>query len=231
VAAKVELVRVLKGAFAPWGLRATETAAVHDEVSIKKLDKDEQVVFGEVYAPGFPDSQGDFMSPDEIKKMAYNFLRKGITSNIDLNHSETPSGCYVVESFIARDDDPVFIPGSWVMGVKVPDAATWSLVKSGELNGFSLDGFGVRTPTTYTIEMPELLKGETIEASNHSHAFTVRYDQKGNFLGGCTNPGPDGHIHKIERGTVTEPTNNHSHRFSFVEGVLKCQSGKSTQLS
>ena len=36
-----------------------------DAVQIKKLDHEEQVVFGEVYAPGFPDSQGDFMSPDE----------------------------------------------------------------------------------------------------------------------------------------------------------------------
>jgi hypothetical protein len=28
---------------------------------------------------------------------------------------------YVVESSIARDDDGLFIPGAWVLGVKVPD--------------------------------------------------------------------------------------------------------------
>ena len=32
------------------------------------------------------------MTPEEIKKMAYNFLRKGLASNIDVNHSQKPSG-------------------------------------------------------------------------------------------------------------------------------------------
>jgi len=194
-----------------------------DAVQIKKLDQEEQVVFGEVYAPGFPDSQGDFMTPDEVKKMAYNFLRKGVTSNIDVNHSQQPSGSYVVESFIARDDDPIYIPGSWVIGVKVPDAAVWQMVKSGELNGFSLDGMGLRTDTVFEIEMPELLKGETDDVQGHKHTFTVKFDQEGNFLGGVTGPGRDGHVHKIDRGTVTDAANGHSHRFSFVEGVLSAQ--------
>ena len=189
-------------------------------IQFKKFDGEQQIVFGEVYAPGFPDSQGDFMRPDEIRKMAYNFLKKGLVSNIDTNHSRQPNQSYVVESFIARDDDPIFIPGSWVLGVHIPDPAVWQMVKSGELNGFSLDGMGLRTPATFEIEMPELLKGETDKVGNHSHAFTVKFDEVGNFLGGQTSPGPDGHVHKIARGTVTEPSLGHSHRFSFVEGVL-----------
>ena len=60
-------------------------------------------------------------------------MEKGILSNIDTNHSRQPNGCRVVEAFIARDDDRVFIPGSWVIGVKVPDPALWRMVKSGEL--------------------------------------------------------------------------------------------------
>ena len=126
------------------------------------------MVFGEVYAPGFPDSQGDFMTPDEIKKMAYNFLRKGLDVEHRRQPLAEPSGSYVVESFIARDGDPIFIPGSWVLGVKVPDQSVWQMVKSGELNGFSLDGFGVRTPKAFSIEMPELLKGETTVERDHS---------------------------------------------------------------
>jgi hypothetical protein len=160
------------------------------------------------------------MSSEEIKKMAYNFLRKGVPSNIDVNHTQQPSGSYVVESFIAREGDPTFIPGSWVLGVKVPDPQVWRMVKSGELNGFSLDGIGVRTPTTLAVEMPELLKGETDDVKGHSHSFVVKFDQGGNFLGGYTNPALDGHAHQIVRGTVTEPANGHVHRFSFVEGVL-----------
>ena len=183
---------------------ATTAEMVRDEVQIKKLDHEEQIVFGEVYAPGFPDSQGDFMSREEVKKMAYNFMRKSALSNIDVNHTQERSGSYVVESFIARDDDPIFIPGSWVIGVKVPDPAVWQMVKTGELNGFSLDGYGVRTDKSFEVDMPDLLKGETDEVRSHHHSFTVRFDHAGNFMGGMTNPGPDGHVHKIARGTVTE---------------------------
>jgi hypothetical protein len=201
---------------------------VRDEVSIKKLDDEEQVVFGEVYAPGFPDSQGDFMTPEEIKKMAYNFLRKGLVSNIDVNHSQLPSGSYVVESFIARPDDTIFIPESWVLGVKVPDQGVWKMVKSGELNGFSLDGMGIRKDTVFEIEMPEVLKGETDDVMGHRHKFFVKFDAGGGFLGGMTSSALDGHVHKIERGTVTEMTNGHNHRFSFVEGVLGAQVQRSS---
>jgi hypothetical protein len=189
-------------------------------VSIKKFDTEEQIVFGEVYAPGFPDSQGDYKSAEEVKKMAYNFMRKGITSNIDVNHTQEQFGAYVAESFIARDDDPVFIPGSWVVGVKVSDPAVWHMVKSGELNGFSLDGHGFREDKVFTIEIPNVLKGDTDVVGNHRHEFTVKFDDDGNFLGGQTDRGPDGHQHQILRGTVTEMAAGHTHRFSFVEGVM-----------
>lgn len=189
-------------------------------VSVKKIDAEQQLVYGEVYAPGFPDSQGDFMTAESIQRMAHEFLRKGLVDKIDLHHTQVESGCYVVESFIARADDPDFIPGSWVLGVKVPDPEVWALVKSGELNGFSFDGEGYRVETVLEIDMPDAIEGETVEERGHVHTFVVRYDQEGNFLGGVTGPGPDGHVHKILRGTVTETTDDHAHRFSFVEGVL-----------
>jgi hypothetical protein len=195
-----------------------------DAIRVKKLDDEEQVVFGEVYAPGFPDSQGDVMSRSEVQKMAYNFMKKGLLSNIDTNHSRNPNGSRIVESFIARENDDTFLPGAWVIGVHVPDRSVWKMVKSGDLNGFSLDGMGLRTETIFEIEMPEVVKGETTETGGHTHTFFVKYDAEGNFRGGMTSPALDGHVHKIERGTVTEVTNGHSHRFSFVEGVLSAQS-------
>ncbi|MCA1777191.1 MAG: XkdF-like putative serine protease domain-containing protein [Loktanella sp.] len=199
---------------------ATEPVA---DIAIKKADDEEQIVYGEVYAPGMPDSQGDYMTAGGIREMAYGFMRKGITSNIDVQHTQQPTGSYIVESFIARDGDPVFIPDSWVIGVKIPDPALWGLVKSGELNGFSLDGYGARIPGTIEYELPDIVKGETDEVADHSHDFSVRFSDEGEFLGGQTGPGPDGHVHRIQRGTVTEETNGHKHRFSFVEGVLNAQ--------
>jgi hypothetical protein len=41
-------------------------------------------------------------------------MRKNALSRIDVQHDRKESGSYVVESFIARDDDSVFIPGAWV---------------------------------------------------------------------------------------------------------------------
>jgi len=210
---------VLKGMFGP---RAVVTKTANPDaqlVIIKKTDDEEQLVFGEVYAPGFPDSQGDFMTKAAIKKMAYNFMKKSRMGNIDTQHDQVIKGSHVVESFIARDDDSLFIPGSWVLGVKCDDAE-WAMVKSGEINGFSLDGMAARNPVMLDIEIPDILKGETTEADSHSHTFFVKFDDSGNFLGGHTSPGRDGHIHQIKAGTCTEFTNGHNHRFSFVEGVL-----------
>lgn len=204
-------------------LDAPAPARNGSSVSVKKIDAEQQLVYGEVYAPGFPDSQGDFMTAESIQRMAHEFLRKGLVDKIDLHHTQVESGCYVVESFIARADDPDFIPGSWVLGVKVPDPEVWALVKSGELNGFSFDGEGYRVETVLEIDMPDAIEGETVEVNGHKHTFVVRYDQEGNFLGGVTGPGPDGHVHKILRGTVTETTDDHAHRFSFVEGVLSAE--------
>jgi hypothetical protein len=198
------------------------TAGNGATVSVKKTDDEQQLVYGEVYAPGFPDSQGDFMTAESIQKMAFEFMRKGLVNKIDLHHTQVESGSYVVESFIARADDPDFIPGSWVLGVKCSDHA-WSLVKSGELNGFSFDGEGFRVECVLEIDLPDQIEGETVEVEGHVHTFFVKYDEEGNFLGGLTGPGPDGHVHKILRGTVTENTDDHAHRFSFVEGVLSAQ--------
>jgi hypothetical protein len=190
---------------------------------IKKSDEELQIVWGEVYAPDFPDSQNDYATRDTIRKMAYGFMQKGDMFAIDTGHSRKQSGACIVESFIARDDDPTFIPGSWVLGVRVPDEE-WALVKSGELNGFSMDGFGVRVETVLEIEMPNRVTGECIKAEDgHTHMFWVKYDDEGNFVGGDTDEGPDGHRHKILRGTCTEVSNGHSHRFSFVEGMMNAQ--------
>ena len=169
-------------------------AAANGNMAISKLDHELQVVYGEVYAPGFPDSQGDYMSRETIREMAFEFMRKGNGGNIDVQHSQEQSGAYVVESFIARDDDSVFIPGSWVIGVKVPDPQLWAQIKSGQLNGFSLDGKAMRVESVLEIEMPDYLRGETEASAGHSHSFHVRYDDQGNFLGGMTRPGPDGHV-------------------------------------
>ncbi len=194
-------------------------------LSIKKSDDDLQVVYGEVYAPNFPDSQGEFMTVATVRNMGWGFLMKGNVTKIDVQHNQKMAGCFVVESFIAREGDPTFIPDAWVIGVYVPDKELWGLIKSGELNGFSLDGYGARVATEITLEIPELLKGETDEVEGHTHEFYAVYDAEDNFVGGNTSKAEDGHQHVIISGTATEYAGNpsHRHRFSFVEGILNAQ--------
>lgn len=193
------------------------------EIAIKKQDAEQQIVFGEVFAPNVTDAQGDRMSTAEIAKAAYLFMAKGRLAKIDTNHDLQPNGSYIVESFVAREGDPTFIPGAWVIGVKVPDPALWAAIKKGELNGFSLDGAGFREETTVEVEIPEELSGLTdrigVEGGGHAHQFTVRFDPDGTFLGGETDV-VQGHRHTITQGTLTDESAGHSHRFSYVEGLL-----------
>lgn len=188
-------------------------------VGIKKADQQLQVVYGEVYAPNIPDSQGDYMTAEEIRKMAWNWLRKGQTHMVDVNHDNQLYGCAAVESFIARDDDTLFIPGSWVIGIHIPDQALWAKVENQEINGFSLEAMAVQTRGAREFEIPETMTGYTDEESGHVHKFEVSFDKEGEFLGGQTDE-VDGHSHKIVKGTLTETSDGHAHRFSFVEGLV-----------
>ncbi len=197
--------------------RSVLTATGRSE--IKKFDDELQIVWAEVYAPNVPDSEGDFMVPEEIRKAAYHFMCKGRLDQIDVNHDNELYGCHVVESFIAREDDPLFIPGSWVVGVHIPSPKLWGMVKSGELNGFSMQALAYRTPKELGYKLPSDVRGQTDFSHGHGHDFAVAFDDDGTFLGGATLAGgEDGHTHAIKRGTITEPgPDGHVHRFSFVE--------------
>lgn len=196
--------------------RMTTTDTKH-VATFSKFDDDKQIAYGEVYIPMVPDSQGDFMTADEIEKMAHEFMKDGLLRGVDTEHDLQDNGSIVVESFIVRKGDPDFIEGAWVAAVWVTDEL-WPLVKSGELGGFSMYGKGERVPTMITIEVPDdgIVKGETEEQEDHTHIFMLRFDDEGNFLGGETNQ-VNGHYHSITKGTVTEESEDHRHRFSFVE--------------
>lgn len=193
-----------------------------DPSIFKKADNEKQIVWAEVYVPNVPDSQGDFMTPDDIEYAAYNFMRAGNLMNIDINHDNRVFGAYVVESFIAREEDKIFIPGAWVVAVHIPDEEVWGMVKNGELNGFSLQALAVPVDEVLELDIPPTIQGVTSEDAGHVHKFTVHFDKDGKFLGGETDE-VDGHRHKIVRGTVTEEVDGHKHKFSFVELLVNIE--------
>jgi hypothetical protein len=177
-----------------------------------------QVVYAEVYAPNRLDAQYEYMTVDEIRKMAWLFMMGGDTKRIDVMHDNKLIEAYVVESFIARDDDGIYIPGSWVVGVYIEDTEVWAAVLSGELNGFSMEALVGKDFQELEITMPTSVSGKTSEAKGHSHSWNVNYSPDGALMGGSTDK-VDGHFHIIKSGTVTEEAAGHTHRFSSVDNL------------
>lgn len=181
--------------------------------------EDKQIVYGEVYAPNRPDAQGEYMVESQIESMAHKFMKDGMQDQIDVMHNnQVVSGARVVESFIARKGDDTFVPGSWVVGVYIPDGALWNDIRSGKLNGFSMEALVTRHKQQVYLEAPPLVRGLTSKSEDHTHEFYVTYDNDGNFKGGVTNT-VNGHFHPIQHGTHTATVNGHNHRFSAVDDV------------
>ncbi len=177
-----------------------------------------QVVWGEVYAPNIPDSGKDFMRPETIREMAYNFMRSRRNGMIDLMHNnKVVEGCCLVESFIARKGDPDFIEGAWVVAVYIADEALWQDILDNKYNGFSLEAWAYRETKEYKLSFNKEISGTTSFDDGHEHTFKAYFDDDGNFLGGQTDD-TLGHSHSIVKGTVTETVNNHAHKFAIIDG-------------
>lgn len=194
--------------------------------TVKKTDEEHRIAWAEVYAPHVPDAHGDFMEPVDVAKMAWRFCASGRTRKCDVRHdNKTDRGQAVVETFVARDPDPDFIPGAWVVGMHIPGDAEWEGVKKGEFNGFSMQARVYQEEVEIEVDLEgRVFKGDTQPGGAgeklHHHGFQVRFDLEGKFLGGETTesigPGPK-HKHQIVRGSVTKAALDHTHRYSFLD--------------
>lgn len=119
---------------------------VTKEITFKKADDVKQIVYGEVYVPDEKDTDDHWMTATEIEKMAHTFMANLRQYQIDKQHDSTPDDGVVVESFIAREGDPDFTPGAWVLGTKVTDPETWAQIQKGEITGYSMAGSAVIVP-------------------------------------------------------------------------------------
>jgi hypothetical protein len=109
-------------------------------------------VLGIAYPALRKDGHGEWMTADTVEATAWEFLRSG--RQIGVFHADGTVGhADVVESYVHRgpaysvtapDGTAVTInPGDWVLGA-VFDDQLWSLLKRGELDGWSIDGTGRR---------------------------------------------------------------------------------------
>jgi hypothetical protein len=190
---------------------------------IRKFDSARQMIWAEVYVPMVPDSQGDFMTAAEIESTAYNFMRGQRQYNVDTEHNLQKNETCVIESFIARPNDPDFQPGAWVVGMHVVDPKTWASVEKGEINALSMYGAGTRDDAVIEIDIPDgIVKGDTHDFAGHRHTFDLQFNEDGKVVKGETNAVTiDGvsHKHLIKGGTITEAAAGHSHRYSVSDAL------------
>jgi len=113
------------------------------EINISKKDEKEGVVYGIVYSPDEVDTQGDFAKTKEIKKAAYNFMKKKRVDSVDTSHSFKKAGAFVCESWILKKDDPLFKKekeGSWAVGIKIEDEKLKKDIEDGKIKALSMAG-------------------------------------------------------------------------------------------
>ena len=112
---------------------------------IVKVDADTHYVTGVVYEPMKDDTQGDFMTEDEIQKAAYWYMENG--QNVDIQHSFQPfSGATTVESWVTKSDQKIgdqdIQKGTWMMTMKITDPEVFAEIQKGDITGFSMGGSG-----------------------------------------------------------------------------------------
>lgn len=181
----------------------------------------ERVVFGEVMVPMTLNVYGDISTKEMVRDCAYEFARQGY--GLDVEHDNvdvTNTRYYVVESFIARDDDPDFIPGSWVIGIKIVDDSLWEDVLAGVLNGFSFEAEMFYTEVEFDDPGVRTVIGvtEPDPFDGHTHEYTVVIDSNNRVISGGTGI-TNGHYHPIQVHTVTGLGLGHTHRYQLVEGT------------
>ena len=99
-------------------------------------------------------------SPDTIRQIAQVYAQKGFFNNMNIEHSDTPAGSYVFQSYIVDSTKNMNAPkgidagdGDWMVGVKVNDPKVWANIRSGKTKGFSVEGIFNLIDTQQTINM------------------------------------------------------------------------------
>lgn len=187
---------------------------VSSQFVIKSVDDEKRLVTGEVYAPYIIDSHAEMMLPDDVELMCHRFAETERGRYIDLMHNNKPVKAVMVESYVAKAEDPDYTEGAWVMTTRVDDDKVWADIKAGKYNGYSFEALVYRYEAEVTYDYLPCHFGLTEENDGHFHAFYVEIDKNGRVTGGTTGPGgEDDHVHKIKFGTATEDSNDHAHRY------------------
>ena len=112
---------------------------------IVKVDKDKRFALAPALIPDKPDSDGEFVTAEEIERAAHDFMAwyQMITymHAVPLERRDVA----IVESYILRESTRIggrkLPAGTWMLGLKIFDDKLWDKVKKGELKGISIGGY------------------------------------------------------------------------------------------
>ena len=120
------------------------------------LNEEKRELLGVALIPNFPiyrrDEQGEYyitFSAESIRKIAIDFYKKLNVNMADMEHThDMEDGITYFQSMILDKENGICpkafkdLPdGSWLVGCKVDNNEVWDAVKSGEVKGFSIDGY------------------------------------------------------------------------------------------
>ena len=120
------------------------------------LNEEKKELLGVALIPDMPiyrrDEQGEYyvtFSAEAIRKAAIDFYKKLNVNMADVEHShDMENGITYFQSLIIDKGQGICptafkdLPdGTWIVGCKIDNDSVWEAVKSGEVKGFSIDGY------------------------------------------------------------------------------------------
>lgn len=151
--------------------------AMPKNLKFKTVDEEQRILVGPAMIPDKLiyriDDEGAesfvFFKEGTIRELSERFLIQGKQSFLTLEHEATLNDLSVVESWIVEDSKkdksaiygfnlPV---GTWFVKVKVLSDEIWNLVKSGDVQGFSVEGVFAREIIKQSQQMSEKTKLDT----------------------------------------------------------------------
>lgn len=151
-------------------LKADDLKEPNFEKKVKiltKKDDPKKLVYGIVYVPNEVDSQGDFMTEEEIEKACHLFMKN--FQKIDEQHDFTEGAGTLVECGCQLADieigDVSLIKGTWTIVTEATDEI-WEKIEKGEYTGYSLAGVAQKIVNKKEKKFEDLIlkyKNRTIE--------------------------------------------------------------------
>jgi len=137
------------------------TKSIRMLVPVEKADTPphmRQISYGVVLEPTTEDAkkadlQGDCVKAEDVELAAHGFMERWQT--VGDMHKSAVAGAKIIETYLApvdfvvetADGPETVLKGSWVLAVKWPNEQ-WKKIAKGEYTGYSVGGFGMRTPIT-----------------------------------------------------------------------------------